>query len=106
MKWPWKRDELPKRAKGETRGDDDRTASTMLTGDATEDSQSLRILLDTIAAVTANIDLDSVLRDIVDRSLEVTRAERAILLLGPTPDELVVRIALNREGQVLTGELQ
>ena len=106
MKWPWKRDEPPKRAKAEPRGDDERTASTMLTGDATEDSQSLRILLDTIAAVTANIDLDSVLRDIVDRSLEVTRAERAILLLGPTPDELVVRVALNREGQALTGELQ
>ena len=42
------------------------SASTILTGDAQQDSRSLEILLDTIAAVTANIDLDSVLRDIVE----------------------------------------
>ena len=48
----------------------EREPSTILTGDATEDSRSLQILLDTIAAVTANIDLDTVLRDIVDRSLQ------------------------------------
>lgn len=104
--WPWKRDEQARAAGVPARAGDDRTPSTILTGNATEDSQSLRILLDTIAAVTANIDLDSVLRDIVDRSLEVTRAERAILLLGGAPDELAVRVALDREGQALTGELQ
>jgi serine phosphatase RsbU (regulator of sigma subunit) len=84
----------------------DREPSTILTGDATEDSRSLQILLDTIAAVTANIDLDSVLRDIVDRSLQVTQAERAILLLGEAPDDLVVRVTLDREGRQLAGDLQ
>ncbi|MBX3462434.1 MAG: SpoIIE family protein phosphatase [Planctomycetes bacterium] len=85
---------------------DGRESSTLLTGDATEDSRSLEILLDTIAAVTANIDLDSVLRDIVDRSLRVTQAERAILLLGGGPDELSVRVAQDREGRALAGDLQ
>lgn len=105
--WPWKREEHDKAPPaGRPRTVDDREPSTILTGDATEDSRSLQILLDTIAAVTANIDLDRVLRDIVDRSLQVTKAERAILLLGDTPDELTVRVAQDREGRSLTGDLQ
>ncbi len=105
--WPWnreqsKRDPAPARAGSRP----EREPSTILTGDATEDSRSLQILLDTIAAVTSNIDLDSVLRDIVERSLHVTQAERAILLLGGSPDELAVRVALDREGRTLAGDLQ
>ncbi len=102
--WFWKRDEEPKQT-ARPRADE-RESSTLLTGDATEDSRSLEILLDTIAAVTANIDLDGVLRDIVDRSLQVTRAERAILLLGDSPDALTVRVAQDREAKSLEGGLQ
>jgi hypothetical protein len=80
--------------------------SSWLTGNATEDSRSIEILLDTIATVTANIDLDAVLRDIVDRSLQVTRADRAILLLGDSPDNLTVRMAQDREAKSLAGDLQ
>ena len=82
------------------------SASTILTGDALQDSRSLEILLDTIAAVTANIDLDTVLHDIVDRSLQVTNAERAIVLLGDDPDHLTVRLAQDKDGATLAGELQ
>ncbi len=82
------------------------SASTILTGDALQDSRSLEILLDTIAAVTANIDLDTVLHDIVDRSLQVTSAERAIVLLGDDPDHLTVRLAQDKDGATLAGELQ
>ena len=106
MKWPWSRkrdDGSPDQLGGGGGGD---SPSTILTGDATVDSRSLEILLDTIAAVTANIDLDGVLRDIVDRSLQVTSAERAILLLGEHPDELTVRVAQDREGQSLSSDLQ
>jgi sigma-B regulation protein RsbU (phosphoserine phosphatase) len=88
--------------RGGERGD----SSGLLTGDSREDRRSLEILLDTIAAVTANIDLDAVLRDIVDRSLQVTRAERAILFLGDTADGLVVRMAQDREGKAVGGDLQ
>ena len=107
MKWPWakKADGGPASGVGAP-GDDSMSASTILTGDAEQDSRSLEILLDTIAAVTANIDLDTVLRDIVDRSLQVTSAERALLLLGDDPDQLVVRVAQDKEGQTLAGDLQ
>lgn len=118
MKWPWSKKSgddasagkpapagrRPEPSGGAPRSD--RETSTILTGDATQDSRSLQILLDTIAAVTANIDLDTVLRDIVDRSLQVTSAERAILLLGEQSDDLVVRMAMDREGRALEGELQ
>jgi sigma-B regulation protein RsbU (phosphoserine phosphatase) len=100
--WFWRRDEEPAAESTPARHDE----STLLTGDAAEDSRSVEILLDTIAAVTANIDLDGVLRDIVDRSLQVTRAERAILLLGDSPDSLTVRVAQDREARSLEGELQ
>lgn len=106
MKWFWKREEEPSKKPSQASGRDDRDESTLLTGDATEDTRSLEILLDTIAAVTANIDLDAVLSDIVDRSLQVTRAERAILLLGDAPDNLTVRVAQDRDGRTLEGELQ
>jgi serine phosphatase RsbU (regulator of sigma subunit) len=107
MKWPWQK--TPESAPpplARQPVEDAMSASTILTGDAMQDSRSLEILLDTIAAVTANIDLDSVLRDIVDRSLQVTNAERAILLLGDDPDHLTVRIAQDKERQTLSGELQ
>lgn len=107
MKWPWQKTTDSAAPSGGRQPDNDAmSASTILTGDATEDSRSLEILLDTIAAVTSNIDLDSVLRDIVDRSLQVTNAERAILLLGDDPDRLTVRIAQDKERETLTGELQ
>lgn len=97
------------RAHAERAGGADRRAgdsSTFLTGEARADQRSLRILLDTIAAVSANIDLDTVLKLVVDRSLEVTQAERAILLLGDTDQKLEVRIAQDREGKALPGEQQ
>lgn len=107
MKWPWsKRDGVMQPPGGKPVGDDELSASTILTGNPVEDSRSLEILLDTIAAVTANIDLDTVLRDIVDRSLQVTSAERALLLLGSDPDELTVRVAQDKDGQSLDGALQ
>jgi phosphoserine phosphatase RsbU/P len=107
MKWPWfkKPDDAPP-GSGDGSIDGQLTASTILTGDAEQDSRSLEILLDTIAAVTANIDLDSVLRNIVDRSLQVTSAERALLLLGGDPEKLVVRVSQDKDGKELAGDLQ
>jgi phosphoserine phosphatase RsbU/P len=93
-------------ARGERRGTDNRETSTILTGNADEDSRSLDILLDTIAAVTSNIDLDTVLASIVARSLQVTSAERAILLLGEVADELTVRMARDKDGELASNDLQ
>jgi len=106
--WFKKREEEPKgRPSSQSpRPADARDESGLLTGDAAEDSRSLEILLDTISAVTANIDLDAVLRDIADRSLQVTKAERALVLLGDSPDNLAVRVAQDKDGRSLTGDLQ
>jgi len=106
MQWPWMKKRSDARPAGAPRTVDDASASTILSGDAEQDSRSLEILLDTIAAVTANIDLDDVLANIVARSLQVTSAERALLLLGDSPDSLTVRVAQDKEGRALSGGLQ
>ncbi len=97
--------------KRRTRGSDQSTedpgeSSSLLTGDAEQDTQSLEILLDTIAEVNGNIDLERVLEDIVHNSLQITDAERAIIFLGTTADDLEIRLARDREGQDLGNELQ
>ncbi|MEC8252207.1 MAG: GAF domain-containing SpoIIE family protein phosphatase [Planctomycetota bacterium] len=107
MKWPWNNKKAGASESADRAADDEQVLSTtILSGDAEQDSRSLEILLDTIAAVTANIDLDSVLSDIVARSLQVTSAERALLLLGEEPEQLKVRVAQDKEGKSLSGDLQ
>ena len=54
--------------------EDPRESSGLLTGDPRQDTQSLEILLDTIAEVNGNIDLDRVLEEIADNSLKITRS--------------------------------
>lgn len=88
------------------REEDPAEASGLLTGDPRQDEHSLRMLLETIAGVTLSTDLDGVLADIVDRALQVTQAERGILLLGEGPDSLVVRTARDREGRDLGREVR
>jgi serine phosphatase RsbU (regulator of sigma subunit) len=92
----WKRD--PQKA-GEkpSAGEGDQPPS-LLTGDPVRDEQSLQILLEIIAEVSAGLDLDRILGDIVDRSLEITHAERAMLLLGEDAETLHVRLARSRDG--------
>ncbi|MEC7725966.1 MAG: hypothetical protein VYD05_10665, partial [Planctomycetota bacterium] len=107
MKWPWNNKKAGASESADRAADGEQVMSTtILSGDAEQDSRSLEILLDTIAAVTANIDLDSVLSDIVARSLQVTSAERALLLLGEEPEQLKVRVAQDKEGKSLSGDLQ
>jgi serine phosphatase RsbU (regulator of sigma subunit) len=86
--------------------EDPRESSGLLTGDAAQDTQSLEILLDTIAEVNGNIDLDRVLEEIVDNSLKITQAERAIVFLGCSADEVEIRLARNQDGQDLGRDLQ
>ena len=73
----------------------------LLTGDPAQDTQTIEILLDTIAELTSTLDLDRVLEDIVDKSLEFTRGERGILLLGERAEQLRPRVARDQNGQDL-----
>ncbi len=86
--------------------DEDLQSSGLLTGDPRQDEHSLRILLDSIADVSSNMDLDSVLEGIVAKSLEVTQAERAIVFLGSGAADLDVKVARDREGVDLGRSLQ
>ena len=80
--------------------------ATLLTGDAREDENSLQILLESIAEVSSSMELDPVLDAIVDKSLEVTQAERAIVFLGGDPATLDIRTARDRDGTTLGRDLQ
>jgi sigma-B regulation protein RsbU (phosphoserine phosphatase) len=66
--------------------------SGFLTGDAVRDSRNVTILLQTIAAVNSNLELETLIVNVVDLTLELTGAERGILLLYEG-DQLKVRMA-------------
>ncbi len=78
------------------------TAQTgFLTGDKIKDARNVAILLDTIAAVTQNQDLDALLRSIVDKALAVTGAERGLLLLHTAGKGLEINVARDKQGKPL-----
>ena len=85
-----------KRGTGSTAPEEATTG--LLTGDPRRDEESLQILLESIAKVSATLDLDQILIDIVDRSLEISNADRGMLLLGDDPDNLEVRTGRSRGG--------
>lgn len=69
--------------------------SELLTGDPAADKKRVSILLETIAAVNSNTKVEDVIRSVVDKSIMVTGAERAIIML--LDDDNVLRIALARD---------
>lgn len=86
-------------AEGETLDESLGAISTMfLSGEAGRDRSRVEALLAAIAGLSMSRDLDSLLKDIVDRSVEVTGAERGILLMRGADGELVPRVARGRGG--------
>jgi len=83
-------------------------ASTQfLTGEAGRDRRTVQVLLEAIARVSEARDLESLLMDIVDSSIELTGAERGLLVLrGAKPDELVVRVARLRGKKPVASDLR
>ncbi len=71
-------------------------STLFLTGDQSDDRSRVKVLLGAIASVTETRDLEPLLVDIVDRSIEVTGAERGLLLLTGVDGELEVRVARGR----------
>lgn len=80
--------------------------SGLLTGNAGQDETYVNILLESIADVSSNMDLDGVLQAIVAKSLEVTKAERAVVFLGSSPASLEIATSRDREGASLGKDLQ
>ena len=69
--------------------------SELLTGDPVADRKRVAILLETIAAVNSSVKIGDVIRNVVDKSVQVTGAERGIIML--LDDENVLRIELARD---------
>jgi serine phosphatase RsbU (regulator of sigma subunit) len=81
-----------------------RPATEFLTGDGSSDRRTVELLLGAIARVSESRDIESLLVDIVDRSIEVTGAERGFLILAPQASEPIVRVARSRSGENLDTE--
>ena len=81
--------------------------TAFLTGDRAKDARNVAILLDTVAAVTANADLDSLKRSIVDKAIAVTNAERGLLLLKDEESgQLKIEVARDKMGNALPAGLK
>lgn len=78
-----------------------------LTGEAGRDRRTVQVLLEAIARVSEARDLESLLIDMVDSSIELTGAERGLLVLrGSKEGELVVRTARTRGKKPVAGDLR
>lgn len=87
-------------------GDKPEEAEGLITGNPPEDLATLRMLLESIAEVSSGMELDQVLDRIVSRSIQVTDAERAIVFLGESSENLEVRVGRDRQGRALGNDLQ
>jgi len=80
-------------------------STQFLTGEAGRDRRTVQVLLEAIARVSEARDLESLLIDIVDSSIEMTGAERGLLVLrGAKDGELVVRVARQRGKKAAAGD--
>jgi len=81
--------------------------STMfLTGDGRVDRRTIEVLLSAIAKVSQSQDLERLLAYIVDTSIEVTGAERGLVLLIGKDGEVEPRMARQKGGQPVEGQLR
>lgn len=81
-------------------------SSEFLTGDGNLDRRQVEVLLAAIARVSESRDLESLLSYIVDTSIDVTGAERGLLLLSSEKGELSARVARQRGQKPVAGEVR
>ncbi len=72
--------------------------SDFLTGDPAVDRRRVAILLETLAEVSTSVDLRAVIRNVLDKSIRVTGAERAIIMLYDEENVLRVELARDKNG--------
>jgi serine phosphatase RsbU (regulator of sigma subunit) len=81
-------------------------STLFLTGDGRVDRRTIEVLLGAIARVSQSQDIERLLAYIVDTSIEVTGAERGLILLTGKNGELEPRMARQRGGQTVAGEIR
>jgi serine phosphatase RsbU (regulator of sigma subunit) len=75
------------------------SGTQFLTGDSDLDRRAIEVLLETIARVSSLRDVEELLTDIVDHSVELTDAERGFLILVGEDGEPHIRVARTRDKQ-------
>jgi serine phosphatase RsbU (regulator of sigma subunit) len=75
------------------------SGTQFLTGDSDLDRRAIEVLLETIARVSSLRDVQELLTDIVDHSVELTGAERGFLILVGDDKEPHIRVARTRDKQ-------
>ncbi len=73
-------------------------STEFLTGDGVTDKRTVELLLGAIARVSEARNIEELLTDIVDRSIEVTGAERGFLILAPRDKPPTIRVARSSKG--------
>jgi len=82
-------------------------STQFLTGETSADGRTVQVLLEAIARVSGSQDLESLLTDIVDRSIEITGAERGLLILrGEGEEPMRVHVARKRGKKPVVGDLR
>jgi len=106
----WKKKSAPGEGKGKGEAPtvrsprvEPKTETEFISGDAIKDRRTVEVLLDAVAQVSESRDLEQLLNYVVDRSIELTGAERGFLLLqvGGAQE---VRVARERGGVHIEGE--
>jgi sigma-B regulation protein RsbU (phosphoserine phosphatase) len=77
-----------------------------LTGDRARDQRNVNMLLGSVEQLYARSDLEGLVRSVVDSAIQVTGAQRGVLLLADDKDQLAVRVARHREGRDLPPDLR
>ena len=81
-------------------------STLFLTGDGRVDRRTIEVLLSAIARVSQSRDLEGLLAYIIDTSIEVTGAERGLILLANAAGELEPRMVRQRGGKTAEGDLR
>jgi diguanylate cyclase (GGDEF)-like protein len=76
----------------------------MVSGDAARDQRNLKVLLEMGALALAPLEAKDYLARVLDKVIELTRAERALLFLGDDPDHLDLAAKRVRMGVVSAPE--
>ncbi len=85
----------------------DQASTQFITGDRSRDQRTIQVLLEAIRRVSESRgDLENQLRVIVDGSIEVTGAERGLLLIRDSKGELIVRLARSSAGVDILDDLR
>jgi serine phosphatase RsbU (regulator of sigma subunit) len=101
-----KKDADPPAAAAPVAGAAAEAATQFLTGNNNVDRRSVEVLLTAIARVSESRDLESLLLYIVDTSIEITGAERGLLILADERGELSVRVGRSRGKKPVAGDLR